>query len=37
MLPSIGVASAKDGGDGGASVIDAPRTPKQHTKLFLHW
>jgi hypothetical protein len=25
MLPSVGVASAKDGGDGGASVIDGAR------------
>ncbi len=43
MLPSVGVASAKDDVNGGASEIDmprarltAPRTPKQNTKLFLH-
>ena len=43
MLPSVGVPSAKDDVDGGASEIDvpharltAPRAPKQHTELFLH-
>jgi hypothetical protein len=43
MLPSVGVASAKDDVDGGASEIDvpgarltAPHAPKQHTELFLH-
>ncbi len=44
MLPSVGVPSAKDDVDGGASEIDvprarltAPRAPKQHTELLLHW
>ncbi len=36
MLPSVGVASAKDDVDGGTSEIDVPRAPKQHTELFLH-